>query len=1705
VSLLQRLGVAAIFAALLLLAMCFYVTLFAPRPPLPTGSADESYDPAVMRGAVAPAQVAAHQQDIIGMGSRFIGQDGFYKTADYIRQAYRDAGLELLEYENQTVAPWTLERQILGADGKPLSNVELFPYFPNYIQPMNTPAEGLAGKLVLVTDELLNTRPKFDDCIALIDAMKQPKAFGVLWAKYAQVGFKAMIVSSRDGLDKINWRKSLAVGSLPMNYVRVVAAPGIFDHLDEPVTLRVRTEYRKIRNPILVGILRAGVADKTDPSALIIPAEYDAPSILPDLAPGELSAVPAATQLAMLDGLKSYKAHLRRDVVFIATGGQVAAQDSSARLLSILGSAHDPAPARKALVKERDENQLRLAQLDAIIRLCADSRFLHDAAATESLVAGLKKDERNFFEEQFRYVMNTILLERTEAQLQAKIEFLKRMDSNLESPEFLAYMKMKAGYDEALAVGGYPLGKLVATSATFITEADLIKRCVDRFGTLHAFHEAELGRSRQALAIHDAIHQYSTVVVVAPQILPTEPSKTPSESMTVFMGPGVEEGAYVQYPLFNNALLRRTNRLRADADKEGSAADFAAFRYESINDAKHSSKIASRVPDLNTSTTYWNRLSYPSVSLINTDRTSAYELKNSPISKPFMRDLGTMQHSLHVAGETMLWLAHGNGWFELPLKAGAKTFNGCVYVAGVGKSVVPNYPLAGALFAPKPQYQVFQQFGYLPQMMDITDPYGRYSRPLWATDVVWPYSPEIAGYGPNGVIRYMKDDGSIGQSVYKSNNFSQWGTSALSVNVVVFRAAPVGILDLINPQTLTAYGAVDLIVRDGLADLSRFYKYRGEEGSLTFVEPELFLYVELKAGAADSPSTQATRAFLLGTESIAATHYPLDPHKEIDGPGYLAADSLLIRDIPQRVASAMLQVDDRRLELQERHHMADERVVAFEKRAHESLEASTQPGISQHQRTLLSQESVTYSTLNHPVLRGAISEAVIGVLWYLGLLVPFAFFFEKLVFGFADVRKQIITQAMVILVVFALLKLLHPAFEMIRSSLMILLGFVILLISAGITMLFFGKFQENLDELRKQRGKVTAAEINTFGVIGTAFMLGLNNMHRRKVRTGLTCATLVLITFAMICFTSVTSDLKEKAVAVGKAPYQGFLLKPDSFYPIGEGDFFALQNKYAHMYTVAPRTMYVGERTWDQVVYNPQLDIVYDPAAQAATQPDAMAISRKVIANSMLVLSNREPLQEKIKLLTNRGWFPPPPEKMSTKDPILIMLPESMAGNLGLNVRDVNAGLPTVKVCGKLCSVWGIFAGASLAEARDLDGRNLLPFDAEAIATPRVAGSSLLASLNDPQLSPERVILAASRPFDTLSSAHAGARLTSVAVEFNALGYKDAKSAINTQLEQSGNETYYGLDGIAYIGQLARATSFAGLAGLLVPLLVAALTVLNTMRGSVYERKDEIFVYNAVGIAPRYVFFMFFAEAFVYAVVGAVLGFLLSQGLGRTLTELEAVTGYQWTGGMRMTFTNINTIFASIAVAVAVFVSTYFPARSAGRIATPADDQGWSLPPAQDDAIAFALPFTFDRKDRIAVLEFFNRIFMDHGEGGTGTFHAGKPEFAATEDSAGLIPEIRTTIWLKPFDLGVSQELIIRMPTDPETGEFIARLQLTRLSGTRESWMRLNEGFVGLVRKNFLYWRAVSPEERGRLFDAARQQIETAVMSAPTDVAAEVA
>jgi uncharacterized protein YhhL (DUF1145 family) len=933
------------------------------------------------------------------------------------------------------------------------------------------------------------------------------------------------------------------------------------------------------------------------------------------------------------------------------------------------------------------------------------------------------------------------------------------------------------------------------------------------------------------------------------------------------------------------------------------------------------------------------------------------------------------------------------------------------------------------------------------------------------------YNPQAFGFNDMGAINIVKDMGANAQSIFRSTNLNPSRVDQTGVNIVTFRADPFALLDTLNPQSMRPYDNAGMLTREGLAAVGRFNRFVNPQALMTFLPPDLPVYVTLRAGSPGNELVQTVRGFLLGEPDTGSR----ERRTGIYGAGYETGNlGGSYTRTAWDLAESMLRLNETRLELQKESNLVDPRTIDFQNKAAGFWEQSR--SANSHQESLLrARDSATYSTMVHPVLRANITDAVISILWYLGLLIPFVFFFERLVFCFSDVRKQLAAQAIVFLIVFGLLNLMHPAFGMIRSSLMILLGFVILLISLGIKVMFAGKFRENLEELKQKRGKVSAAEPDQMAIIGTAFMLGLNNMHRRKVRTGLTCATLVLITFAMIAFTSIQSDVVKTEIALGPADYQGFLIKNEGLAPIGEAEQFGLQTKYGAEYSVTARGMLTGIMDWRNQVANPELEIVYENPATG---------KRSVRFLSILQFAHNEPLQAAMPV-QGGYWFPDPATRQ-TGEPVPVVIPQPMADALGL--QDPAKGGPSlVKINGGDFQVVAVFDPVAFNALRDLDGNSLLPFDVRGIQNiRRMQDLTVLADNNEPRIPAQDVVL---MPLGSLgiNVPNSGQRISSMAVSLAGLDYQAAREAVVTHLEQSAVPTYYGLDGVRYLGSRLRKATFEGLLDLIIPLIIAGLTVLNTMKGSVYERREEIFVYNAVGIAPRYIFFMFIAEAFVYAIIGAVLGYLLSQGVGMILTEIGL------TGGLNMTFAGLNSIYASLAVMAAVFISTYFPALSAMQIASPADESGWKLPEAEGDRLSFTLPFTFDARDRISVLAFFRRYLLDHGEGGSGRFSAGPPNFDVDHGNKEPVPLIHADIWLKPFELGVSQNLRISLPYDTETSEFIARVDICRTSGTREAWQRMNHGFLVLLRRQFLHWRAVSVAQKQEFYQEARTGLEAAI------------
>lgn len=1702
---------ALIFFAAAVSLVVFVLEVFVPKPRIAPVQPYDGYAIDVMQDAVTPEKVQAEHERLIAFGSRFLGQPGFYETAEYIRERFKAAGLEVVEQDNRTAIPRTEWREIYVEEGdelRPLDDVEVFPFWPNHMQPMVTPAEGLSGELVLMTGQTLQTRPSFRGCIGLIDSSEgmAPPTLEYDWASYAATGLEAMIISHPKGLEAMPWpdivgdgwipTDGFINGSVPVNYVRLAATAGIFKHVGRRIRLCVKTVWDNAPNTTIIGILRSQTPSN---KLMMVTADYGACGILPDWAPGVLQAYEPAIQLCLLEGLLPYRSSITRDVFFVALAGRAMSEDGARNLMRVLGTSQggvqenrllaalrfggpeeegqDPArlrarreARRQPLLERTVRNEERLQIITRLLAEFDAPDFFVDPEKTAAFMSSADKAARRFFEEQCEYVLDTILFERSEEALQAKIAFERDLSRDLNGPAFQVYLAAKRACDQAQSAAGYSVINLLRSKSEYLERYNVRARCRARFAELLAHHQEKQRHLSQDMALVDLFNPYDELFTVLPNLVPAFDERERRE--TVSFG----AGSYLIGP-----LERVFESLMATARQRAHLEDLVQLpKVERWHDNMVWREMGKTPYGMAEA---WRNMGYPCYRLLNFGRAQSYDRSCVPADLPFMHDTASMRYSLALTGEIILSLAHGLGKFP-PAIGDKYDFGGRVLVSGVGQSIVPDYPLKNALLGTRSRMNPLQYHapGFYTVPFEFADVYGEFdffnmetgdrswvNQALNLTDG-YGFSPIACAFGEDGRIAYMKDEGEDGQRLYKSTGIT-WNDRVRfkDLTIVTFRASPVTVLDLENPQTLDLYGNVEFIDHESLTPFRKQCIFSVKSPFVAFLEPDKRFFIKLQAGSARNRLALVTRAFMLGIDE----GFRPDPKREIDGPGFLAADTPILYDTQRQISASMLFLNDKRLELQNRHAMADERVNLYHRRAKDLDKASREQGKSRHTARLEARDSVTYNELNHPVLRESISEAVVGILWYLGLLVPFCFFFEKLTFGFSDIRKQIAIQGAAFTVAFALLRLLHPAFEMVRSSLMILLGFVIILLSGGITVLFSAKFRDNFQELRKRQGKVRAAEVNVLGVIATAFLLGLNNMHRRRVRTGLTCVTLVLMTFVMICFTSVQNDIVEETIAVGKAPYQGILVKKRYFEPIES--LTGLTEQYGDKYDLCPREMYVGQRYLGQS-YNPTIEILFEPEGGPP---------RSIKLGSIVKLSAKEPLRDQIRFVTRPNWFTAEQE-CNSEDLCPVMLPDAMARRLGVSPEHVESGKCEVRINGRRFRVQGIFEAASYAALRDLDGVDLLPFDIESMAgAATLSDYVVLAQDNDARISAERIVLCPASRDLQIQLQYGLLRCVSAALSMPGASYKEAKAVIDSYLERKAERVFYGLGGVAFRGRRTRETTVVGLLDLLLPLIIAALTVLNTMKSSVYERSDEIFVYNAVGIAPRYVFFMFFAEAFVYAVVGSVVGYIFSQGMGRILTELGM------TGGLNMTFTSISTIYASLAIAGAVFISTYFPARTAMRIAEPAEDSGWRLPEPEGDALRFRLPFTFNKSDRIAILAFFDRYLQDHGEGSAARFYAGPPRMSISDRIDPLAPgaytpEIVCTVWLKPFDLAVSQEMILATPVDEQTGEYIAEITLRRLSGTRESWLRLNTGFVRLIRRHLLHWRAVNPAERKEMFFEGR-------------------
>ncbi|MGI6172824.1 MAG: ABC transporter permease [Christensenellales bacterium] len=117
----------------------------------------------------------------------------------------------------------------------------------------------------------------------------------------------------------------------------------------------------------------------------------------------------------------------------------------------------------------------------------------------------------------------------------------------------------------------------------------------------------------------------------------------------------------------------------------------------------------------------------------------------------------------------------------------------------------------------------------------------------------------------------------------------------------------------------------------------------------------------------------------------------------------------------------------------------------------------------------------------------------------------------------------------------------------------------------------------------------------------------------------------------------------------------------------------------------------------------------------------------------------------------------------------------------------------------------------------------------------------------------------------------------------------DSVETVVKELKDMGLSCYSPMEYVATIKeQIATMQSFLGFIGA-ISMLVAALSIANTMMMSIYERTREIGVMKVLGCSLSNIGAMFLSEAFLIGIVGGALGLGVSYALSYALNNVEAL------------------------------------------------------------------------------------------------------------------------------------------------------------------------------------------------------------------------
>ncbi len=804
-----------------------------------------------------------------------------------------------------------------------------------------------------------------------------------------------------------------------------------------------------------------------------------------------------------------------------------------------------------------------------------------------------------------------------------------------------------------------------------------------------------------------------------------------------------------------------------------------------------------------------------------------------------------------------------------------------------------------------------------------------------------------------------------------------------------------------------------------------------------------------------------------------------------EGIGYRVDDWSILTHTELRTARDMWALLGPRISSLENRGIYDERLARLQEEGTAALEGAGRALEERRYSDLFALASRSWALASrvYDQVEKTQKDVLFGVLFYIALFVPFAYCAERLLFSFRNIHKRIVAFLGILLLLIAVIYRVHPAFELAYSPTVVILAFFIMGLSLIVTLIIFFRFEGEMVLLQRRAAQKSSEEISRWKAFVAAFFLGVSNLRRRRIRTFLTCMTLIILTFTIMSFTSVKSSQHQTRVRYQEtAPYRGLLLKTPNWNDLPREASGLIARGLGGVEQVVPRVwLETPERTSAPHISLRHGENLFDAKG-------LVGLSTTDIRRSGLA-----------RLLVAGRWF-------DEDDYQVAVISDRAAAVLGIAMGQEEPAV--VDIWGQPYRICGVFDSRRLQDYLDLDGEPLTPvtFPNEALTEITEVEFDALESGEDVKSFQSRYqhTSADVTLFMPYQSVLAKGGSFKAAVAFLPED-QDPRSAALDIIERFGLMLFSGEPDGTFIYQSSDTIRYQGLPNVFIPMVISVLIVLNTMIGSVYERKGEISIYTSVGLAPSHVSFLFIAEALAFAVLSVVLGYLLAQGsaYGFAKTDLWA--------GITVNYSSMAGVGAMLLVIVVVLVSVIYPSRVAARIAIPDVNRSWRLPDHDASVMELQLPFMVKRSELESAGGFLLDHFQSHQDVSHGIFSTGDISVTAAGngDAAPLpgLPHgdsplcIASKVWLAPFDFGIMQRVEIRFqPSSVDGDRFLTiDLKLIREAGEAVTWGRVNREFVNMLRKQLLIWRNMDHQSAATY----GRQLEDALTQSRSEVDAQ--